>query len=88
MLFPVLALAAGLVAPGRSAAQAGGAAGGDLVSLARAYTAAWSAHDWRLPLACFAPDAVICTRGLTCRTGSGRPLVWRLARWTGGTGKT
>jgi hypothetical protein len=62
-LLPVLALAlgliAGLVAPGRSAAQGIASAESDLISLARTYTAAWNAHDLEAALACFAPDAAI-----------------------------
>ena len=75
VLVPVLALAAGLVIPGRSAAQGIAASEGSLVFLARAYTAAWNAHDLEAALACFAPDAVI-----TCGEAGLRVAVWEAAR--------
>jgi hypothetical protein len=61
-LLPILALAMGLVAPGRSPAQGLAASDSDLVYLARTYTAAWNAHDLAAVLACFAPDAVVRER--------------------------
>src|SRR5262245_12139554 len=67
---PALALAVGLVAPGLSAAQ-DLTPSPDPVPLARAYTAAWNAHDLAAVLACFAPDAVVRER-----RGEVPPPVW------------
>ena len=60
----------GLVAPGLSAAQ-DLPPSPDPVPLARAYTAAWNAHDLAAVLACFAPDAVVRER-----RGEVPPAVW------------
>jgi hypothetical protein len=57
----VLALAVGLMVPGRGAAQEL-PAGPDLVPVAQAYVAAWNAHDLPAVLALFAPDAVVRER--------------------------
>jgi ketosteroid isomerase-like protein len=66
---PVLALALGLAAPGRSAAQAPPAP--EPVRVAEAFTAAWNAHDLPAVLALFAPDAVVRER-----QGPVPPHVW------------
>ena len=66
---PVLALALGLAAPGRSAAQAPPAP--EPVRVAEAFTAAWNAHDLPAVLALLAPDAVVRER-----QGPVPPHVW------------
>ena len=58
---PVLTLALGLAAPGRSAAQAPPPAP-EPARVAAAFTAAWNAHDLPAVLALFAPDAVVRER--------------------------
>ena len=67
---PVLTLALGLVAPGRSAAQAPPPAP-EPARVAEAFTAAWNAHDLPAVLALFAPDAVVRERW-----GAVPPDVW------------
>ena len=59
---PLLALALGLLAPGRSAAQGLPPPVPELIPVAAAYTAAWNAHDLPAVLARFAPDAVVRER--------------------------
>ena len=54
-------LASGLVTPGRGAALAPPSAP-DVLPVARAYTAAWNAHDLAAVLALFAPDAILRER--------------------------
>ena len=66
VLAALAALAGGVVAPRPLHAQAP-----DLVPVARAYTAAWNAHDLPAVLALFAPDAVVRER-----RGEVPPAVW------------
>jgi hypothetical protein len=68
---PLLALALGLAAPGPGAAQGPPPVAPAPIPVARAYVAAWNAHDLDAVLALFAPDAVVRERW-----GDVPPAVW------------